>query len=282
MKRSILVGVDGSETALKAVDWAAAEADRRGLRLLLLTAFTMYTAEAAFAWREQDLRVSLDRILDEAHDRALAVASDLEVEKTSVLDAPTAALLHRAGEAAMVVVGLRGRGGFPGLKAGSVAYRVAAHSPVPVVVVGPEPETEGEPVVVVGDDGSPHGQKALAAAFDAASTGSARVRVLRAWEPLIPPPQMMVSYDLGAMRASEEKALRQDLEPWFAKYPDVPVDAETVESAPVPALARAAQGARLLVVGARGLHGLPALALGATAHGLLHHAPCPVMIVHAG
>ncbi|GAB2484154.1 universal stress protein [Nocardiopsis aegyptia] len=282
MKSSILVGVDGSEAALKAVDWAAAEAVRRDGRLLLLTAFTMYTAEVAFTWREEDIKISLDQVLDEAQDRALAVAPKLEVERVTVLDPPTVALLHRAAEAAMVVVGLRGRGGFPGLKAGSVAYRVAAHAPVPVVVVGPETEARGDPVVVVGDDGSPHGQKALAAAFDAAAALSARVHVVRAWEPLIPPAQMMVSYDLGAIHAAEEDALRHDLEPWLTKYPDVPVRSETAESAPVPALARAAQGARLLVVGARGRHGPSVLALGSTAHGLLHRAPCPVMIVHAG
>ncbi|MFE3458557.1 universal stress protein [Nocardiopsis aegyptia] len=281
MEGPVLVGVDGSEAALKAVGWAAAEAVRRDRRLLLLTAFTMDTAEVAFTWREEDIRAGLDHVLDTAHGRVLAVAPDLEIERATVLDSPTAALLHRAAEATMVVVGLRGRGGFPALKAGSVAYRVAAHSPVPVVVVGSEPEPEGEPVVVVGADGSPHGRRALAAAFDAAAALSARVHALRAWEPLIPPAQMMVSYDFGAMHAAEDDALRRDLDPWRARYPDLRVESDTVESAPVPALARAARGARLLVVGARGRHGLPVLALGATAHGVLHRVPCPVMIVHA-
>ncbi len=47
------------------------------------------------------------------------------------------------------------------------------------------------------------------------------------------------------------------------------------------ALAEAAQNADLPVVGARGRHGFPRAALGTTAHGLLHCAPCPLMIVHA-
>ncbi|MBB5493919.1 universal stress protein [Nocardiopsis metallicus] len=47
------------------------------------------------------------------------------------------------------------------------------------------------------------------------------------------------------------------------------------------ALAEAARGADRLVVGARGHHGFPRAALGAIAHGLLHSAPCPLMIVHS-
>lgn len=51
---------------------------------------------------------------------------------------------------------------------------------------------------------------------------------------------------------------------------------------PARALIDAAQGARLLVVGARGLGGFRGLLLGSTSQHCLHHAPCPVAIVRTG
>lgn len=272
MARSILVGVDGSDPALRAVDWAAAEAARRGCGLLLVTAFAMPPAEAAFTLSEEEVRGSIDAVLDRARQRVRERQPDVPVEEAAALDSPVKALLDRAGQAQMVVVGLRGRSGLPGMQVGSVAYRVAAHSPVPVVVVGTA-ETGREPVVVAGDDGSPHGRRALAAAFDEASLWGGRVRVLRAWRPVVLPAPAVIG-------ASEEQELERDLAPVRAAHPDVPVEARVLEERPVAALAEAARGAALLVVGARGRHGFPRTALGSTAHGLLHCAPCPVMIVH--
>ena len=274
MKRSILVGVDGSEPALKAVDWAAEEASRRGCGLFLVAALAVPPVPALSALSEEEARADAETAFAGARERVRRARPDVGVEEAAVLDSPTKALLDRAGRAEMVVVGLRGRGGLPGMKVGSVAYRVAAHSPVPVVVVGPEPRTEGEPVVVVGADGSPHGRQALNAAFDEASLRGGTVRALRTWRPVtLPSP--------AAVEASEQEGLERDLAAVSAEHPGVPVEAQVLEEVPVVALAEAARGADLLVVGARGHHGFPRAALGATAHGLLHRAPCPLMIVHS-
>lgn len=45
------------------------------------------------------------------------------------------------------------------------------------------------------------------------------------------------------------------------------------------ALLEAAAGADLLVVGARRRHGHLGLQLGLTNHAVLHHAPCPVVVI---
>ncbi|WP_304452727.1 universal stress protein [Nocardiopsis sp. YSL2] len=274
MTRPILVGADGSDAALRAVDWAAAEASRRRCGLLLLTAFAMPSAEVAFTLSEKRVRGEIDAVLDGARRRVRDTWPDVAVEQAAVLDSPATALVNRAEQAAMIVVGLRGRSAVPGMRVGSVAYRVAAHSPAPVVVVGSESRAAGERLIVAGDDGSPHGRRALAAAFDEASLRGARVRVLRAWRPV----------DLSApavVDTSEEERLERDLAPVRAEHPDVSVEARVVEEYPVTALTEAARDADLLVVGARGRHGFPRVALGATTHGLLHCAPCPLMIVHA-
>ena len=196
-------------------------------------------------------------------------------------DLPSTALLRQAEDAAMVVVGLRGRGGFPGMNIGSVAYQVAAHATVPVVVVGPEPGADAKPEVVVGTDGSECSQHALAAAFDAAASRGVAVHAVRVWaQPLLFGPGMrMLGQDADSIRKEESAALERDLQRWREEYPDVEVVSEVVESQPVVGLARAADQACLLVVGARGRRGFARLALGGVAHGILQHAPCPVMVV---
>jgi nucleotide-binding universal stress UspA family protein len=50
--------------------------------------------------------------------------------------------------------------------------------------------------------------------------------------------------------------------------------------APRSALLTAAAEAQLLVAGSRGLGGLEGMSLGSVVVTLLHHAPCPVAVVH--
>ena len=63
-------------------------------------------------------------------------------------------------------------------------------------------------------------------------------------------------------------------------YPEVVVRRQVTQGAPWGALLDAASGAQLLVVGARGRGGLRGMTLGSVSLALLHHAPCPVAVVH--
>lgn len=286
MERSVLVGVDGSDESLRAVEWASAEAARRHLRLRTFTAFPAPSPEAAFVWPEEEIRASARSVLDLAEERASAAAPGVAVDREVAVDSPGRALLARAGEdgTALVVVGHRGRGGFSGLRVGSVAYRVAAQSSVPVVVVGPHPVADDSAEVVVGDDGSAWAERVVAEAFEAASAGDGPLRVVRVRETPLP---FLLPVVASSPRAREsgpddELAMERTVGPLRARYPEVEVRTEVVDGRPVAALTEAARAARLLVVGAGGQHGLTRLALGSAAHGVLHRSPCPVMVVHSG
>src|SRR5581483_4014424 len=67
---------------------------------------------------------------------------------------------------------------------------------------------------------------------------------------------------------------------WRGKYPDLDVSTSVVDGHPVERLVSAALGSELLVVGPHAhRRRLPAL-LGSVSQGVLHHARCPVAIVH--
>ena len=64
------------------------------------------------------------------------------------------------------------------------------------------------------------------------------------------------------------------------EHPEVTVLRQVSPGGPRPALLDAAHRAQMLVVGARGLGGVRGMMLGSVSHAVLHHAPCPVAVVH--
>ena len=139
---TIVVGVDGSEGAAAALEYAAGEAAFRRAPLRIVSAWqvpvTPYRA---------DLVPLLDQTtVDAFHTRAQQVADDalalvkelqpsLEVEATAVQGHAADVLLDQGGDASQIVVGRRGLGGFRSLLLGSVSHQVVQHATCPVVVV---------------------------------------------------------------------------------------------------------------------------------------------------
>jgi nucleotide-binding universal stress UspA family protein len=81
------------------------------------------------------------------------------------------------------------------------------------------------------------------------------------------------------VQAEEERFLAETLAGWADKYPDVAVRRVVVDSQPARALLEYAEHAQLVVVGARGRGGFTGLLLGSTSQQLVHHAPCPLLVV---
>lgn len=265
----VVVGVDGSETGLKAVGWAAAEAARHGVPLHLLHA----------AAGEQEASDVISAAAERAREFAPAVRLSSEVSHEDA----ASALLDRGRNAFALVLGDRGLGGLSGLLLGSVSLAVAARADCPVVVVRGTPEHWAARFgcVVVGvEDGKGSGT-AVDFALREAHARRCRLVAVHAWSapsgacatPRAP------SWPLEAHRRPPAQVLDDALRRPAEKYRDAAVSRRLVEEAARPALLKIASTADLLVVGAWRRVGHPGLQLGLTNHALLHHAPCPVAVV---
>jgi nucleotide-binding universal stress UspA family protein len=280
--RPVVVGVDGSASAYRAVEWAAAEADRRGVALRLVRAFSWTTADHPTGWvaryRDEVLEVSRRQVA-----RAVRVAADArpDVEAAAQVEigAPIEVLSAEARRAQLLVLGDRGLGEVAGLVLGSVAVSLAARGACPVVVVRGE-RAGAEGPVVVGIDGSPVSEAAVAFAFDAAAARGVDLVAVHAWSPTAIDEELATFVDWHA--SAEDAVLAERLAGWGQKYPQVAVRRTVVRDGAVRALVAASAGAQLVVVGSRGRGNAAGLLLGSVSHGVLHDAHCPVAVVRPG
>jgi nucleotide-binding universal stress UspA family protein len=142
---------------------------------------------------------------------------------------------------------------------------------------------ETQATIVVGNDGSAIANLALRRGLWLAKQLGAPVRVLRAWSiSSAPRPK---TWELGYVPPLEdfEAAVRErlvaDTAAALADYPEVPVTLETPHGKAVRELIEASQGARLVIIGSRGLGGFSGLLLGSVSRQVVEHALCDVLVV---
>ena len=145
--------------------------------------------------------------------------------------------------------------------------------------------------IVVGVDGSPESQAALRWAAEEAGLREARLVAVLAWsfvppapiaEPgMIPVPAADYAGTLEAEREAAEEELDTALRTAFPREPAVEVERKLVEGDPAHVLENEAKAADLVVVGSRGRSGIAAALLGSVSRHVVHHAPCPVVVVKA-
>ena len=142
----ILVGVDTSDASIEALKRAAEEARMREATLEVVYVFQPPEQVTAFPVppeKGKDERKDLEKVraeytekLGKWLDDVAVELDDLDVEWSVLADRrPSRALVERSREADLVVVGSRGRGGFRGLKLGSVSEQVTRHAKAPVLVI---------------------------------------------------------------------------------------------------------------------------------------------------
>jgi nucleotide-binding universal stress UspA family protein len=282
----VVAGVDGSEPSVAAARYAAGLAERRGAPLRLVHGYLhplgygslgLTAASPALPDIGDEARAMLDRLATAVRDEHPGL--DVTVQHVALGGAP--ALIEASAHADVVVVGHRGQGGFAELLLGSVGSQVSAHARAPVIVVRPEPAGPDAPVVV-GVDGSDGSEPAVEFAFhEASGRGVPLVAVHVYWAD---PADTVRDPDADAdarARAEADAVLDAALAPAEARYPDVEVRRTPVHSLnPEYSLVEASRTASLLAIGSRGRGGFAGLLLGSVSQALVHHAYCPVAVVH--
>lgn len=278
---AVVVGVDGSARAGRALELATQEAARRGTALHVVYAFPWLAT--AHGWEfapEADALEAAGRVVTDAVDRASALRADLTVTGQLIVDDPAVVLVEASERASLVVVGARGLGPVTGPLLGSVSQKVAAHARGPVLVVREEAAEDGGPVAV-GADPAGETPEVMEYAFEEAVRRRTGVLVVLATERESVPPAYADDQVLDLLReatAQTRQRTSAEVQSWAARYPGVPVEEVFVHQHPVEALVEVADRACVVVVGSRGRRGLRGVRLGSVARGVLHRAPLVLVV----
>ncbi|MFE0965512.1 universal stress protein [Streptomyces fungicidicus] len=270
--RHVTVGVDGSLFAVRALDQAAEEALRRGTALRIV-----------YAVADRD---EAEPVLTSAASRVQGRHPGLPVETRAVEGGAVRALAAESAGAALTVVGTRGFGGVGGLLAGSVSWRLTAHTHGPLLVArGDHPCGQGGEVLLGLE--SDADAAAAAYAFQEAARRGTRLRVLHSstHRHTIPElPSLVATTSPGQERQTrndraEEAVPRFGVARLREEYPEVEVDSRTVRTGPAHALLAGTREADVVVIGMRRRAGRIGPQIGPVGHVLLHHSHCPVVLV---
>jgi len=287
MNPQIVVGVDGSPGAQQALRWAAAEAQRRNVKLLIAYSGD---AEPRPGTDVQEPGLIGRSVLTDSVALVFEEGFDCDIRTTSRCQPAVPFLLDLGEQADLVVVGAHGSAGDAGGSLGSVAYRVAAHASCPVAVVGQLPpvatgvgaDSMQRRQLSVGVTASPHGLPALEVAFAEAALRNVTLNAVHSW----------AEFDraeiagtaelyLGAaeFRRRQEYRLGSLLAPLRERYPEVSVRLSLTDAPVWVSLAEASAESSLLILGCRHRNSHLASRLGPTTTRLIHVAKCPVVVV---
>jgi nucleotide-binding universal stress UspA family protein len=281
----IVVGVDGSAIADRALRWAVDEAVLRGAELELVLGYVLQVhapqSESSRDIAELRMHATVERSAD------LLQRVTWKTVLSPLLGRPYAdAVLDAGDDADLIVVGSRGLGGFRELLLGSTSYRVAAHAAAPVAVVRGDqvPYSEACRGIVVGVDGSRAAGRALQWALDEAALRGVELTVVHGYfapsEALLSglaSPEQIEAERTGAHDRAQ--ALLDTVIGAVAVPEGVAVTPRVVPGTAAGALLAAATPEHLTVVGTRGYGGIRRTVVGSTSHQVLHHAPGPVVVV---
>ncbi len=132
--RRIVVGVDGSPESVEALRYAARLAASSGTTIDAVIAW-QYPYPIGWAMPDWDPHEAARKVIIAAADEAFGTdrprGTNLLVREGNA----ARVLIEASGEAQLLVVGSRGRGGFAGLRLGSVSAHCAEHAKCPVLVI---------------------------------------------------------------------------------------------------------------------------------------------------
>ncbi|NTY63902.1 universal stress protein [Mycolicibacterium sphagni] len=284
---TVVVGIDGSDTALGAARWAAEFATRHALPLTLLHAIPKlhWDFASADAPAELDGSTHADGVLVAAETAVRSTYPDVAIHTTAVKGSVATTLVDASDDARLLVVGAAAA---DHRALGSHAVRIAHRALCPVVIWRqPVAKRTGKPLpVVVGVDESEQSTRALAEAFDIAGTLHAPLTVVHMWEI----GAAVGMGDLGGegpmdwqlldvLQTQQRQRMDELVEPFASKYRNAHVSKVFQDISPAKGLTDLSREAQLVVVGSHGRGKLADSLFGSVSQNLIHHAECPVLVV---
>jgi nucleotide-binding universal stress UspA family protein len=278
----VVVGVDGSERGYAGVRYAAAEADRRGVRLDIVHVMPGYLPVGPFLMIPDG---SLEDFGSTVAKRAAREASEevpgLDVRSHLIHGNRVRELVAFSREAGLLILGARHLSAMDHVWTGATVTGVVSRASCPVAVIPADWEAPTAPHgrVVAGYKSTEHSAELFEDAFEVAEEMKAELVVLHAWK------LEGVYDDVVAGRVEEKRwngeqaaGIEAQLADYRESFPDVRVRVRVVHDGPTHALVHASRTAdRLILV--KPAHFGYLHHLGPTARAVLRLAECPVEIV---
>ena len=273
---SVVVGIDGSRSALDAALWAVDEAVSRDIPLRLIYAIDPANTAGT---DPQDAARDLAKAEIAVRYAFTAVESTnkpVKIEVEILQDRPTRALLGASRWAAMVCVGAMGLKHSAQGRIGSTAAALASSAHCPVAIVrGHDPLQAEQQWVVAELDESAASEGVLRRALEEAQLRGAPLRVLVTWQSRFTDVHDGLAVADGNRLAKAQ--LDRRLAQWRKRYPDLDVQAVAVHGSTLNYLTKNASSIQLLVAGHERAQGINEL-VGPPGYAALHNGNCSVLI----
>lgn len=286
----IIVGVDGSDASIEALRWAAHEATRRNVSMLIVSCYTVpvYGVQEADAFHTREDVARFEQgaatIVRQAAELVAEIDPHVVVEVMTALSAAAVTISEATRADDEIVVGATGHSGFMDGVLGSVATNVVHRSHVPVIVVPAKPVADSGVTmrkIVIGLDGSPASIAALDWAYEEALLTGAELTAVHGWIYPYSGERTVVSSARAQMQLDAMEQLKTSLESLGVLLTSGPIHVHPrlVEKSAVDALLDEANDADLVVIGSRGRGALRSTLLGSVSHSVAQHTNCPVVII---
>lgn len=279
---SVLVGMDGSDCSELALRWAVNKSGVLG-RIVPISVYQTPSRFDLLTRNAPSFDPEAYRTEAEDHLRETVAAIDPQLGERAIvmIEAhPGPGLVEAAKDANLLVVGTRGRSGITAVLLGSVSSYCVEKATVPTVVIPPGwPADEGFDTLVVGIDGSENADAALQWALDHVAENGTVVAAAAG---------SVYGYTGGQVDAAparrghqiqmvEDSISRVS----FPSTEDLKIVIDVDQADARMALPRIASDvdADLLILGSRGVTGIPYLLLGSVSTALVHHPARPTLIV---
>ena len=273
---AVVVGIDGSRSAIGAALWAVDEAVTRDIPLRLMCAIgpsdhpNAHTEDAARELATAEIAVRQAYTAVESTDKPVKIEIEILQEN------PTRALIESSHRAALLCVGSIGLKHSSQGRIGSTAAALAAAAHCPVAVVhGFDSHRAHRGWVVAELDEFSTLDGVLLCALEEARLRGLPLRVLTTWQSRYT--DIHASNAITDGNRLARARLDRRLDQWRERYPDLEVKAVAVHGSTLNYFAREAGSIELLVIGHERAHGIREL-VGPPGYATLHQAGCSVLV----